>query len=179
MLTVAAVVLLLASCGDDDADETDDVAAPPTASSAGPATTLGPAPVTAGGVPATTANPAAPDDADPDREEGGDDGGDGDGASFCAANEEFSALLADFFTSADPEAAWRDVRGQLDEVLDALPAEVSSGADAGRAYYDALEAHFEQHDWDIDEALNAPPEVPPEVLEYEDQVTEYTRANCS
>lgn len=178
MLTVAVVAVLLASCGDDDGGDTD-LAAPTATSAPGPATTLGPAPVTADGDTATPASAAGPGDVDPDREEDDTAGGDDDGASFCAANEEFSALLANFFTSADPEAAWREVRRQLDEVLDALPAEVSSGADAGRAYYDALEEHFEQNDWNIDDALNAPPEVPPEVLEYEEQVTAYTEANCS
>ncbi len=192
ILTVVAATLVFASCGGDDdggGDAADDDAlstAPATVATttAEPTTTLGPPPVTVGDT-ATTAAPGT-DPAYVDRDLQGDastgtaDGGGSGESDFCAANEEFTTLLSEFFSAADPEAAWQDVRAQLDVVLEALPAEISGPeADAGRAYYDQLEEHFEEHAWDLAAALEAPPEVPPAVLLYENDVSEYTRANCS
>lgn len=181
ILTVATAALLLAACSDDDeADSVADVA--PVS-----ATDVPPVPTQAtGSTTPPTFGPAADD--------GDDDSGavdpdlsvdtaalevlDADDADFCALNDRFSALLAGFFTSSDPERAWRDVEDQLQEVLDALPAELRDGADTGRAYYDALEEHFEQNDWDIAAALEQPPALPPEVEAYEARIGEYTEENC-
>lgn len=189
ILTVVAATLLCVSCGDDDGEGGDAdgesrlAATVPVSAASGPATTLGPPPVSAGDAAATAPTSVGADTgsnpADDVTTGSGDEGARGQ-SEFCVANDRFSTLLAQFFTASDPEAAWRDVREQLDVVLDALPPEIRGPeADAGRAYYDTLEEHFEEHDWNLQAALEDPPDVPPAVLLYEDDVSDYTRANCS